>query len=329
MLAALLLLLVSVLGSSPAPAVSRTMLEVSQLKRPQPKLTTETSVRPKAIQQKRPQPKSIIETSVRPKVSESDQPAPTEPIGEIDSGHSHAILAWNVESGGNDPRTIAKQLKQLYGYDVYCLCEVRPDSLPLYASAFGEDFHAVESSSGGGDRQLILIDRRKFKLIKHFEVHKLNRGNHRAPLLVFLQDLETGKHLAIIANHLARGDKKLRQKQAAGLRELVRGLDVGMVAIGDFNMDFSFRRMQGNPAFTEMVRDNIWKWVAPEPLVDTQWSDNNGKDRYPNSMLDFAFVAGPAKDWQPKCRVIVRLGDFPDNSSTSDHRPVELRLKLK
>ena len=33
--------------------------------------------------------------------------------------------------------------------------------------------------------------------------------------------------------------------------------------------------------------------------------------------------------WDPKCRVIVREGDFPDSYQTSDHRPVELRLNLK
>jgi hypothetical protein len=43
-------------------------------------------------------------------------------------------------------------------------------------------------------------------------------------------------------------------------------------------------------------------------------------------MLDFAFVAGPAKDWKPVCKVIVRDKDFPDNKTTSDHRPIELRL---
>ena len=94
-------------------------------------------------------------------------------------------------------------------------------------------------------------------------------------------------------------------------------------------MDYNFKRKQGNDAFPVMLQDNIWKWIPPEPLVDTQWSDNNGKDRYPNSMLDFAFVAGPAKDWQPKCRVIVREGDFPDSYSTSDHRPIELRINVK
>ena len=63
-------------------------------------------------------------------------------------------------------------------------------------------------------------------------------------------------------------------------------------------------------------------------LADTNWSDpdDDGKDNYPDSMLDFAFVAGPAKDWNPVCRAIVRDGDFPDDDTTSDHRPIELRL---
>ena len=73
---------------------------------------------------------------------------------------------------------------------------------------------------------------------------------------------------------------------------------------------------------------DVWHWVVPDPLFDTQWDDANGKDRYPNSMLDFAFVAGEAKTWNPQCRVIVRPGDFPDNSKTSDHRPIELRLRI-
>ena len=34
--------------------------------------------------------------------------------------------------------------------------------------------------------------------------------------------------------------------------------------------------------------------MKPPELIDTQWSDDgNGGDRYPDSMLDFAFVAGP------------------------------------
>ena len=62
-------------------------------------------------------------------------------------------------------------------------------------------------------------------------------------------------------------------------------------------------------------------------MIDTNWSDNNGVDRYPDSILDFSFVAGAAKDWKAECRVLVREGDFPDDKKTSDHRPVELVLK--
>jgi hypothetical protein len=78
--------------------------------------------------------------------------------------------------------------------------------------------------------------------------------------------------------------------------------------------------------FTEMLRDNVWQWVRPEELIDTNWSDPDGLDNFPGSMLDFAFVAGPAKDWQPANNVIVRDGDFPNNAATSDHRPIELLL---
>jgi hypothetical protein len=77
----------------------------------------------------------------------------------------------------------------------------------------------------------------------------------------------------------------------------------------------------------EFVKDGAWKWIKPVEMIDTNWSDDNGKDRYPNSLLDFNFVAGGAKDWKAECRVIVRDGDFPDDDMTSDHRPVELRLE--
>jgi|GEM_PF-5879224 len=45
-------------------------------------------------------------------------------------------------------------------------------------------------------------------------------------------------------------------------------------------------------------------------------------DRYPDSILDFVFVANDAKNWSGKSNVVVRSGDFPDSDKTSDHRPV-------
>ena len=99
-----------------------------------------------------------------------------------------------------------------------------------------------------------------------------------------------------------------------------------ILGIGDYNFDFDFPTRQGNAAFDEFLVDDVWRWVEPETLVDTNWSDRDedGLDNYPDSCLDFMFVAGKARGWESKSRVIVGDGDFPDDDTTSDHRPVEL-----
>ncbi len=84
-------------------------------------------------------------------------------------------------------------------------------------------------------------------------------------------------------------------------------------------MDYDFRTKEGNDAFVEMLRDNVWIWIKPTEFIDSNWSDSDGdgNDNYPDSMLDFAFVAGPAKDWNPVCKVLVLEDDFPDDDTTS------------
>ncbi len=80
----------------------------------------------------------------------------------------------------------------------------------------------------------------------------------------------------------------------------------------------------------------MWKWLRPEELIDSNWSDVNPRlpldqrtDRYPDSILDFIFVAGPAQQWKAKSWVVVRHGDFPDSGETSDHRPVAGEIELQ
>ena len=77
-----------------------------------------------------------------------------------------------------------------------------------------------------------------------------------------------------------------------------------------------------------MLQDNIWKWIPPTNMIDTNWFDNpehpDGHDDYPGSLLDFAFAAGPAETWDLTCNILVRPNDFPDDATTSDHRAFEL-----
>ena len=256
-------------------------------------------------------------------------------VDPITDSNTISILAWNVESDGNDPGVIATQLNASNGYDIVCLQEVRAENFDRYTAALGPQFQSINGRTGRSDRLQISFDSERFELLETKELmeHRdfiLNNGTHRSPLYVRLQDRVSGIHFIVMTNHLARGNADLRTQQAIGLREWARDQNVGVINIGDFNLDYDFNTQRGNGAFPEILRDNIFSWVKPVEFIDTNWADNdgNGKDNYPESMLDFAFVAGPAKDWNPVCRVIVRDGDFPDNESTSDHRPIELRLTL-
>ena len=211
-------------------------------------------------------------------------------------------------------------------YDIYALSEVDPKNFTLYKKSMGSNFYANLSSTGGVDRLLFLINRDRFKTIDIEELHTLNDANHRSPLVVELFDQTAGKHFKITVSHFARGDARLREEQANGLREWARAQTVPTIAVGDFNLDYDFIKHEGNAAFAAIMRDGVFKWIKPEEWIDTNWSSAKGVnvDRYPDSMLDFAFVAGPAKEWDCECRVIVMPGDFPDNEESSDHRPVEL-----
>ena len=263
-------------------------------------------------------------TEYRKEIAEPQKPAVTSTI---------SVLAWNIESGGNDPDVISAQLRELSGHDIYCLSEVAEKNLDRYTAAFGSRFQSLNSRSGRNDHLQISFDSDRFELLETDELMEyrdfvLNDGRHRSPIFVRLKDRSSGTEFIVMTNHLARRNAKLRKQQAIGLREWARDQNVAVINVGDFNLDYDFHTKSGNSAFPEMLRDNIWSWVEPKPLIDTNWSDrdNDGIDNYPDSMLDFAFVAAQAKTWNPTCQVIVREGDFPDDETTSDHRPIELRM---
>ena len=157
---------------------------------------------------------------------------------------------------------------------------------------------------------------------------KLNNGHHRSPIYVRLKERQSGYQFIFMTNHLARGKAELRQEQAAGLREWARDSQTPIIAIGDFNFDYSFKDKKGNQAFDDFLKDGVWKWLRPVKEIDSNWSDGDGDgiDNYPDSMLDFAFVANGAKESGWHCEIVVRDGDFPDDESTSDHRPTVLMV---
>lgn len=275
--------------------------------------------------------------SLEPRTNPPEPAASNELVSVAPTGKTTptiSILAWNVESGGSDPQIIAKQLAEFQSEDIVCLSEVDPRNFELFKSAMGPTFAAINGRTGRADSLQILYNSEKFDELQSDELdsyrdYTLNNGTHRSPLYVRLRIKGTDGQFIVMVNHLARGNAELRKMQAVGLREWARDQSAPLVSIGDFNMDFDFKSERGNDAFPEMIRDNVWTWVRPNELVDTNWADRDkdGVDDYPDSMLDFAFVAGAAKAWSPECNVIVRPNDFPDDEATSDHRPIRLTLK--
>lgn len=245
---------------------------------------------------------------------------------------STTMFSWNVESEGSDPRVIARQLAEFNRYDVYGLSEVLPQAAAAFHDAVGGGYESLVTRSGNNDRLQLIINTRKYELLRRLELDEINFENrYRSPLVAHLQDRATGQQLYVMVNHLARGREEIREKQALQLVEWAREQNLPVVAIGDYNFDYEFTSRKGNRGFVNMMRDGIWKWIEPVELIDTNWYDNpanpDGLPDYPNSMLDFAFVAGSATQWQAECRIIVRPNDFPDDETTSDHRPFELYLE--
>lgn len=243
------------------------------------------------------------------------------------------LISWNIESDGNDPETIARQLVELGRYDIYLLQEVKPVNFQRYGEALrlhlNEDYRYFGSSTGHDDRLMCIFDSSRLELLEVRELFKhqavlLNDWGHRSPLVGEFRDLRDGAQFLVVTVHLARGNAELRTQQAEGLREWGGAQRRPVIAFGDFNMDYVFETRQGNAAFDAMLAGGRWRWVEPNELLDSNWydGDGDGADDYPGSLLDFAFVTG--EGWDVSTRVIVRDGDFPDDEATADHRPVEL-----
>ena len=265
-------------------------------------------------------------------------PVPRPPVTAAEAPGGLRLVCWNVESDGNDPQVIARQLVELGKYDLYALQEVHSHNHEVYGLAlqeeFGKQLRYVTSSTGHNDRLMVAFDASRLTLLAKHELFEfggitLNDWRHRSPLVAHFRDQRSGGEFLFLTVHLARGSAEFRSEQARGLREWAGGQTLPIVAMGDFNMDYHFESERGNEAFDVFLTGDVWHWVRPGNWVDTNYydGDGDGQDDFPGSMLDFAFLAGAAKSWPATFRVIERPGDFPDDATTADHRPVELTFQ--
>lgn len=241
------------------------------------------------------------------------------------------VMSWNVESGGADAVTIAGQIAAFDGVDLWGLSEVNGDDDALLyetGAEVGEDtlFARVTGTTGGGDRLVALYDDNRFDLLSSGELDEINvGGNVRASLVLTLEETATDLQFIFMVNHLYRTNDEARRTQATLLNQWARNQTLPVIATGDYNFDWDITTEAHDLGYDLMVTSDVWEWIKPATLVTTQCS---GDPCAFNSVLDFIFAAGPAKDWPATSEIIVRPNDFPDDTTTSDHRPVKAVLDL-
>lgn len=240
------------------------------------------------------------------------------------------VVSWNIQSGQADPQQVAKRIKAFQDVDLWGFSEVENDAAANILETAAEDgenadFRRIVGTTGGDDRLVIIYDSKRFLRITNFQLHHINQGNHRAPLVARLRDQTTQQEFLFMVNHLARGNASLRHKQAGLLRRWAENQVLPVIAVGDYNFDW---QVEGGDAhhdlgYDRMTEDEVFTWVRPERLVRSQCDEDY------DTVLDFVFVSSPASSWAGSSEIIVVPGDCPDDNLTSDHRPVIARFEMQ
>lgn len=255
-----------------------------------------------------------------------------------DEPKSLSILTWNIESPGSNPEVIANQLEELTPFDILALSEVPETSTEMFVSRWGSESSLV-GTSGGQSRLLLAWNPAKLECLNKEELKTIDGkgfgpGNQIAPLVAHLKHLKSGFEFKVVMNKLHRGSDTVRKTQALLLCDWGKQQTTPCIAVGGYNFDFDFNTKKGNAAFDALMETKVWNWVEPNKWIDNNWADNNrdGKDDYPDSLLDFVFTT----QWDKAkptasitCEIIQRDGDFPDSDQTSDFRPIRTTVNLK
>ncbi len=253
------------------------------------------------------------------------------------------VMTWNMQSNMNnaqeaDPDLLASQMRRKKNIDLWGLTEVQNKDVAekfraaAEAAAGGQDFQLILGKTGRSDRLAILFNAERLKLIKKYELRRIQVGRNglRGALVAQFRGRETGQEFLFVVNHLLRGkkssskDRADRLTQSKLLNEWAAGESLPIIAVGDYNFDVNIDTLSGAPSYHELVNGEF-RWVRPLHLVKTHDDDDY------KSVLDFVFVANEdrAPGWSGKSTIMNRGSDTPaqrmdfgDDARNSDHRPV-------
>lgn len=274
------------------------------------------------------------------------------------------VMFWNLESPGHD---VVEGERKTADLDFLCrrieedfrhaelvgFCEVEPEWKEALRDALeratGEDYQLVLSETGGHDRLALAWRTSSWvredgpaesapQLIRTIGGPFSVAGRQlqfRPSAYVQLRQRDGLQPLTLLVNHFARSRPEtgplVRRRQALLLRSWLEQVREPVVCLGDFNFDYHVEAGdKDNSGFSVLTRDDVFRWVRyPDPLVPTQGEAHNGRPffRY-NSILDFIFLAGGARQWPARSEILTRPDDFNPEDQNSDHRAVRAVIDI-
>lgn len=242
-----------------------------------------------------------------------------------------AVITLNVESGDSVAETVAETVARHRGEALWGFTEVRDRAYldTLAAAAAGADrppFATLLGTTGYELRLALAWDESRLDLVDHEELHEINVGGTvRAPLVGRFRVVENDAELLVVVNHLWRTDRAARHEQSSLLNAWAREQALPAVSLGDFNYDWGVEDGDASHdrGYDLLTEDAVWTWVRPDPLVMTQCNFQY------NSVLDFVFVAGGAREWPATAEILETQSSYcHDDERRTDHRPVRADLLI-
>ena len=244
------------------------------------------------------------------------------------------VVSWNVDSGDADPHVISLRVAQMRGVDLWGLTEVRDDRwADLLKKAAQENQSGpvvpLFSPTGGSGRSLILYDAAQFELLQYFELGWENQSWHRPDavlrpaLIAQLRHRPTNQEFFFMVNRFLPQWAAL---QAVKVNDWAARQTIPVIAVGSYYFQYCLGpqavQCDGQKGLKVMAYDGAFQWVKPENPISTF-------DHEANTIEDFVFLANAVGKLYAQSTILVEPGDFPDDASTSDHRPLRTTFTVQ
>lgn len=246
------------------------------------------------------------------------------------------VITYNVESNSLDntnPRLVAEDIKLIPPADIWGLTEVgNENNAQVFTLAIGRgssDYQSILGTTGRSDRLQIVYNSQRLHLIDSQEIADI--GGTRAPLVAKFKFIPNNQEFLFVVNHFNRADTAKRELQAENFRNWGRSQKLPIIAVGDYNFDFSISSQRGNQAFNIFLSDNTFTWLKPSclsretcPKTGTQCNP-----RY-DGILDFIFLGNQAQKWRGNSDILFENKPICEskNRGYSDHYPVEAEILI-